>query len=90
MRSKGALVSDSNVPTNPDPGPLLERLFGWVDTTAVMAAAELGVDWVMMASVSGQERTEAEYAALLESAGFRLTRLVPSESPMRVVEALPV
>jgi hypothetical protein len=48
------------------------------------------LDWVMMASVSGQERTEAEYAALLETAGFRLTRVVPSASPMSVVEAVPV
>lgn len=48
------------------------------------------LDWVMMASVSGQERTEAEYGALLASAGFRLTRVVPSESPMSVVEAVPV
>jgi hypothetical protein len=44
----------------------------------------------MMASISGQERTEAEYAALLERAGFRLTRVIPSESPMCVVEAVPV
>jgi hypothetical protein len=48
------------------------------------------LDWVMLASVSGQERTEAEYAALLERAGFRLTRVVPSPTPMCVVEAVPV
>lgn len=48
------------------------------------------LDWTMMASVSGQERTEAEYGALLEQAGFRLTRVVPSASPMCVVEAVPV
>jgi O-methyltransferase len=48
------------------------------------------LDWVMMTSISGQERTEAEYGALLDRAGFRLTRVVPSESPMCVVEAVPV
>ena len=48
------------------------------------------LDWVMLACVSGQERTEAEYAALLERAGFRLTRVVPSPTPMSVVEAVPV
>jgi hypothetical protein len=49
-----------------------------------------GMDWVMLACVSGQERTEAEHAALLDQAGFRLTRVVPSSSPMSVVEAVPV
>jgi hypothetical protein len=48
------------------------------------------LDWVMLASISGQERTESEYAALLEGAGFRLTRVIPSTSPMCVVEAVPV
>jgi hypothetical protein len=48
------------------------------------------LDWVMLACISGQERTEAEYAALLERSGFRLTRVVPSPSPMSVVEAVPV
>ena len=49
-----------------------------------------GMDWVMLSCVTGQERTEAEYAALLERAGFRLSRVVPSPTPMSVVEALPV
>jgi hypothetical protein len=49
-----------------------------------------GMDWVMLSCVSGQERTEAEYATLLERAGFRLTRVVPSPTPMSVVEAVPV
>ena len=49
-----------------------------------------GMDWVMLSCVTGQERTEAEYAKILERAGFRLTRVVPSPSPMSVVEAVPV
>ena len=48
------------------------------------------MDWVMLSCVTGQERTEAEYAALLGRAGFRLTRVVPSPTPMSVVEAVPV
>jgi hypothetical protein len=36
----------------------------------------------------GQERTEAEYAALLGKAGFRLTRVVPTASAVSVVEAV--
>jgi hypothetical protein len=34
----------------------------------------------------GRERTEIEYAALLEKAGFRLTRTVPTPSHVSVVE----
>jgi len=38
----------------------------------------------------GQERTEEEYASLLGKAGFRLRRVVPTESVVSVVEAVPV
>jgi hypothetical protein len=34
----------------------------------------------------GRERTEAEYAELFASGGFRLTRVVPTMSPVSVVE----
>jgi O-methyltransferase/methyltransferase family protein len=40
--------------------------------------------------LGGIERTESEYADLLARAGFRLTRVVPTPSPMSVVEAVPV
>ena len=46
-------------------------------------------DMVMMVIPGGQERTEAEYAALLGKAGFRLRRVVPTESVVSVVEAVP-
>ena len=46
-------------------------------------------DMVMLVVPGGQERTEAEYAALLGKAGFRLNRVVPTESVASVVEALP-
>ena len=46
-------------------------------------------DIVMLMFPGGQERTEAEYAALLGKAGFRLNRVVPTESVVSVVEALP-
>jgi O-methyltransferase domain len=47
------------------------------------------LDIVMLASIGGQERTEPEYRELLEKSGFRLTRMVPTESAVSVVEALP-
>jgi hypothetical protein len=46
------------------------------------------LDIVMLTQLSGQERTEAEYALLLDKAGFRLNRVVPTESPVSVVEAI--
>src|SRR5262245_4407057 len=47
-------------------------------------------DMVMLVVPGGQERTEVEYASLLGKAGFRLRRVVPTESVVSVVEAVPV
>lgn len=47
------------------------------------------LDFVMLIGLGGQERTEAEYADLLREAGFRLRRIVPTDSHMSVVEAVP-
>jgi hypothetical protein len=47
------------------------------------------LDMAMLVVAGGQERTEAEYAALLNRAGFRLCRVVPTESAASVVEAAP-
>ena len=44
------------------------------------------LDLEMLMWVSGRERTEAEFRALFDSAGFELTRIVPTRSPMVVVE----
>ncbi|AMY08980.1 Multifunctional cyclase-dehydratase-3-O-methyl transferase TcmN [Luteitalea pratensis] len=47
-------------------------------------------DMVMLVVPGGQERTEAEYVTLLEKARFRLTRVVPTDSVVSVVEAIPI
>jgi hypothetical protein len=47
------------------------------------------LDLAMLVMPGGQERTELEYGALLSKAGFRLTRVVPTASPVAVVEAVP-
>jgi hypothetical protein len=44
---------------------------------------------VMLVCPGGQERTEAEYAPLLAKAGLRMNCVVPTRSPVSVVEALP-
>lgn len=46
-------------------------------------------DLVMLVFPGGQERTEREYADLLQKAGFRLTRVVPTASVVSIVEAIP-
>ena len=46
-------------------------------------------DFVMLVVPGGQERTEAEYATLLDKAGFRLQRVVPTTSVVSIVEAVP-
>src|SRR5262249_11122280 len=45
------------------------------------------LDLMMLVGPGGRERTEPEYAALLGKAGLRLTRVVPTESAVSVVEA---
>jgi len=47
-------------------------------------------DMVMLVIPGGQERSEAEYDALLEKGGFRLERVVPTTSVVSIVEAVPV
>jgi SAM-dependent methyltransferase/predicted transcriptional regulator len=41
----------------------------------------------MLVNLGGRERTELEFSAILDAAGFRLTRIVPTESVWSVVEA---
>lgn len=49
----------------------------------------LFLDIEMLMFPGGRERTEQEYAALLERAGFRLTRVIPTRSPNCLIEAVP-
>jgi hypothetical protein len=46
------------------------------------------LDMTILALTSGQERTEPEYRALLEKAGFKLTRVIPTSSNVSIVEAV--
>jgi hypothetical protein len=45
------------------------------------------LDLMMLVGPGGQERTEQEYATLLAKGGFRLVRVVPTESAVSIVEA---
>ena len=45
------------------------------------------IDLEMLAMPGGRERTEEEFRALFAHAGFELTRIVPTQSPLSVIEA---
>jgi hypothetical protein len=38
----------------------------------------------------GRERTENEYRELLKSAGLSLSKIIPTRSPISVIEATPI
>jgi hypothetical protein len=46
-------------------------------------------DLHLLVAYGGRERTEAEFSKLLGEAGFRLTRVVPTEGDFSVVESMP-
>jgi hypothetical protein len=46
------------------------------------------IDLHMLVLLTGRERTEAEYRALLEAVGFDLTRVIPTQSGAGIVEAI--
>ncbi|MGH6927542.1 MAG: methyltransferase, partial [Dongiaceae bacterium] len=43
----------------------------------------------MLVCTGGRQRSEAEFRSLYEAAGFRLTRIVPTQMPVRVIEGVP-
>ena len=64
---------------------LLERVVG--DPTEPSEAKLFDIN--MLAMLGGRERTQYEHQALLHSAGFRLTRLISTRSPLSILEAMP-
>ncbi|MGE0563199.1 MAG: methyltransferase [Pseudolabrys sp.] len=48
------------------------------------------LDLLMLTVPGGLERTADEYAGLLEAAAFRLSRVIPTQTPQSIVEAMPV
>jgi len=47
------------------------------------------LDMVMLTATGGEERTASQYRALLDQAGFEMTRVVPTASLATIVEAVP-
>ncbi|HLL74380.1 MAG TPA: methyltransferase [Pyrinomonadaceae bacterium] len=46
------------------------------------------MDLQMLVMTGGRERTAAEYRALLAEAGFEMTNVIPTKSPVSIVEAV--
>jgi hypothetical protein len=46
-------------------------------------------DLTMLIMFGGQERTEVDFAALYTAAGFRLTRVIPTNSELSLIEGAP-
>ena len=44
----------------------------------------------MLVLLGGQERTETKFHELLAAAGFELRRIISTQSPMRILEGVPV
>jgi hypothetical protein len=47
------------------------------------------MDLNMLALTGGRERTRAEFEAIYSTAGFHLTRAVPTRSGLFVIEGVP-
>ena len=47
------------------------------------------LDLTMMVGPGGQERTQAEFTALLRGAGLKLEKVIPTPTPHSILEALP-
>ena len=47
------------------------------------------LDLNMLVMTGGRERTRAEFAGLLNTAGYSLTRIIPTLAPQSVLEAIP-
>ena len=70
---------------------LVERILpARVEQSVALQRAAFILDVHMMATTGGRERTESEYRALLDAAGFRVSKILPTQSEMNVVECVPM
>ena len=53
-----------------------------------MPPRDTGIEMLLLPG--GRERTEEEFRTLFAGAGFRLTQVVPTRSPLSVLEAVKV
>lgn len=65
---------------------LVEEVLPGCDAPAIAKLADLE----MLLMPGGRERTEDEYRALMAAAGFRLTSVTPTHTPLSIIEGAPV
>jgi hypothetical protein len=80
----------SNLAQSAKPGAKLLLVETVVEEDDAAPSMSKVMDLNMLAMTGGKERTEKEYAALFEKTGFKLTRVIPTPSPMQIVEAVRV
>jgi len=68
---------------------LVERVLPDRVGPSIAAQGPVTSDLNMMVMSGGHERTAKEHRALLESAGFALTKIIPTQSEVSVIEARP-
>jgi hypothetical protein len=78
----------SNLAKSAKPGARVLLVESVVEEDDAVPSMSKVMDLNMLAMTGGKERTEKEYAALFEKTGFRLTRVIPTPSPMQIVEAV--
>jgi hypothetical protein len=59
-------------------------------TAGPEAIPALVLDMEMLVAAGGRERTRTEFSELLSSAGLRLERVLPTRTPIQLLEAVPV
>ena len=64
--------------------PLIELLLGEIGDPSLAPI----FDVTMMVMSSGRERSLAEYKRLFEAAGLRATNVIPTNTPMTILEAV--
>ena len=68
-------------------GVFAENGHGEYVNTRLSETLAAGAPMSMRDMVGGRERTQAEYGALLEQAGYELKRIIPTATPLHVIEA---
>ena len=68
---------------------VIERILPERAASAPATRAMMMADLLMLVHLDGRERTEPEFRALLDANGFRLERIVPTASPLSIIEAAP-
>lgn len=82
------LKNCSNVMAEEDKILLIEKVLPHRMEQSEINQAIAISDLNMMVITGGVERTEAEFQALLASAGFNLTKIIPTDSPFSVIEGV--